>query len=273
MADEAKSEEVPPNPFFLKKKVVFRMDTEDVSVRLFVDPESVQGAPVIIGFPNIGLTPVLTSNYLVEDLDLPLIGTIAPEDMASTAVVSHKGQPCHAIRIFGDKRLVVICSELKIPDNLINGLSTALVSFCEKIKSEMIWCAEGVPVEKVDKIEREELQYLTTCATLGEKLSSKGHTVLHDAVVAGVTGGIVSEVVDCGTPVNMTCLLAPTSSFYPDAWASVMVIRLLDSMYDTWTSDTTKLEKSASALEKTVKKMMSNNLRRSQNASISGMYN
>jgi len=270
---EIKKEEEPPLPFFQKKKVVFRMDSEDVSVRLFVELSTIEKAPVLIGFPNIGLTPVLTSNYLVEELNLPLIGTVAPEDMASTAVVSHKGQPCHAIRMFGDKRLIVICSELKIPDTLINGLSTALVSFCSKINSSMVWCAEGVPVEKVDKIEREELQYLTTCPDIGAKLKEKGNTVLHDAVVAGVTGGILSEVVDCGTPIHLTCLLAPTSSFYPDAWASVMVIRLLDSLYDTWTSDTTRLEKSASALEKTVKKLMSNNLRRSRDAGYNSTYN
>jgi len=271
---DSKTEEVPPNPFFQKKKVVHRIDTEEVSIRLFVEPSTIEGAPVLIGFPNIGLTPVLTSNYLVEELDLALIGTIAPEDMASTAVVSHKGQPCHAIRIFGDKRIVIICSELKIPDKLINSLSASLVDFCSQMKTSMIWCAEGVPVEKVDQIEREELQYLTTCSTMGDKLSSSGHTVLHDAVLAGVTGGIVSEVVDCGTPINLTCLLAPTSSFYPDAWASVMVIRVLDSMYETWESDTTRLEKSASKLEKTVKKMMSNNLRRSQGSSYhNSMYN
>lgn len=266
-------EEVPPpKPFFEKKKVAFRLDNESVSIRLFVEPSSIEEAPVVIGFPNIGITPVLTGNYLVEDLDLPLIGTVAPENMASTAVVSRTGQPCHAIRIFGDKRLVVVCSELKIPDNLINDLCRALVEFTQKIKSSMVWCVEGVPVEKVDKIEREELQYITTCSKMATQLQEKGHKVLHDAVVAGVTGGIISEMVDCGAKGDITCLLAPTSSFYPDAWASVMVIRLLDSLYDTWSSDTAKLEKSASSLEETVKDLMSNHMRRSSNNTYSSMY-
>merc|ERR1711862_730077 len=199
---------------------------------------------------------------------------IAPEDMASTAVVSHSGQPCHAIRIFGDKRLVVICSELKIPDNLINGLSCAVVEFTQAMKSEMVWCVEGVPVEKdVEEIERDEMQFLTTCEKMGEKLSGMGHKVLHDAVIAGVSGGIVSEMVDCGAAGHAACILAPTSSFYPDAWASVMIIRLLDSMYDTFTSDTAKLEDKATSLEDTVKKFMSNNLRRSSGSSYSSIYN
>jgi len=264
-----------PRPFFRKKKVAFRLDNEAVNVRLFVDIKSIEGAPVLIGFPNIGITPVLTSNYLVESLDLPLIGTITPEDMASTAVVSHNGQPCHAIRIFGDKRIVVICSELKIPDKLINGLAKSIVAFTQAMESHMVWCVEGVPVEgeKSDKINRDEMQYLTSSEEMAKKLQSANHKVLHDAVIAGVSGGVIAEMVDSGGAADATIILAPTSSYYPDAWASVMIIRLLDSLYETWSSDTSKLEASASSLEDTVKEMMSNSLRRSSSNTFSSMFN
>ena len=256
----------PPLPFFQKKKVVFRLDNDLVSVRLFKELSEIEGAPIVVGFPNIGITPVLACNYLVNSLDLNLIGTIAPEDMASTAVVSHTGQPCHAIRIFGDKRLVVLCAELKIPDNLINGLSRAVVSFTQAMKSQMVWCVEGVPAEeKTEKINRDKMQFLTTCEATGKKLDGLGHEVLVDAVIAGVSGGIISEMVDCGAAGHATALLAPASPHYPDAWPSVMIIQLLDSLYDTWSSDTAELETKASSLEDTVKGLMSNNLRRNYN--------
>jgi len=268
----SKKEEKEPEarPFFHKKTVKETVEHGKVKLFLFSNAD-VEGAPVITGFPNIGITPVLTCNYLVEDLDLPLIGGGNAEEMPCNAVISGNGQPSFSIRIFGDKRLVIICSELKIPDNVISDLSRSLILFGQKIKSQTLWCVEGVPVEEVDKIEREELQFLTTSQEMSKKLKDLGHKTLHDAVVAGVTGAVLSHAACFGGDLDFTCILAPTSSFYPDAWASVIFIRLLNSIYDTWTSDLTKLEKSASELENKVKKLLSNNLRRSGSFSNS-MY-
>jgi len=171
--------------------------------------------------------------------------------------------------------MVIIASELKIPDGMTQDLVDAIMGVARFIKSSMLYCVEGVPVEKVDSIEREEMQYLTNCPDMAGRLIELGHKALHDAVVSGITGGILSDSA-CVFPdepgLNVTCLLAPTSSFYPDAWASVMLIKLLNTLSgDSWNSDTTRLEKSAGELESKVKQLLSNNLRRS-GGSWSQMY-
>jgi len=214
-------------------------------------------------------------NYLVEDIDLPLIGSVKASAIPPTAIVSSTGQPCHAIRIFGDQRMVIIASELKIPDGMTQDLVDSIIGVARFIKSSMIYCVEGVPVEKVDSIEREEMQYLTNCPDMASRLIELGHKALHDAVVSGITGGVLSDssaILPDEAGLNVCCLLAPTSSFYPDAWASVMLIKLLNTLSgDSWNSDTSRLEKSAGELESKVKQLLSNNLRRS-GGSWSQMY-
>jgi len=258
-------------PFFRKSEDKFALDGPELKLVLFLEPNEIEGAPMLVGFPNIGITPVLTASYLVKDLDLPLIGSVQPKTSLTRAVVSNEGQPGRAIRVFGDKRLVVICSEFKLKDEFIHEFCKLVAQLSSAINSSMIWCVEGVPVERTDRIEREEMHFLTTSSDMASRLTTGGHKVIHDSLIAGVSGGIISEIVDGGTERDMTILLAPTSSFYPDAWSSVMLIRLLDSLYDTWTSDTEKLENSASSLEETVKKLMASNLRKSSE-SYSSMY-
>ena len=47
--------------------------------------------------------------------------------------------PFYSVRIFGDRRLVVILCEFKIPTNeLINSLTEALLDFAERHKSPSV---------------------------------------------------------------------------------------------------------------------------------------
>ena len=120
-------------------------------------------------------------------------------------------------------------------------------------ESKMIYATEGVPVETVERIERKEMQFLTTNAEMGNKIASLGHKVLDNAVVAGISGGLLAECSllpsqDDSSPLDFCLLLAPTCSLYPDVWSSVMIIQLLNSLLNT-SSDTSNLEASARKLE------------------------
>lgn len=160
---------------------------------------------------------------------------------------------------------------MKVVPEMTRDLVKIICAFARKIKSRMLFCVEGVPVEKVEKIERNEMNFLTTSEEFSKKLLELGHKPLHDAVVSGITGGIISEAAMSGSdPFELTSILAPTSSFYPDAWSSVMIIRCIDELETGWTSNTSKLENSATELESKVKDLMRSNLKRS--GSYSSMY-
>lgn len=123
-------------------------------------------------------------------------------------------------------------------------------------ESNIIYPTEGVPVETVERIERKEMQFLCTNAEIGNKIASLGHKVLDNAVVAGISGGLLAE---CSLlPSLDDLILAPTCSLYPNVWSSVMIIQLLNTLLNT-TSDTSNLEASARKLEAKATEILTKN--------------
>ena len=211
-----------------------------------------------VGFADIGITPIITTSSLVEQLNLPQIGFLKSKTQPPSAII-RTGQPSHSIRIFGNSELVIINSDHKFKkQKIVHSLIDSVIKIAYLFESKMIYSTEGVPVETVERIERKEMQFLTTNAEMGNKIASLGHKVLDNAVVAGISGGLLAECSllpsqedggssACSSP-DFCLILAPTCSLYPDVWSSVMIIQLLNSLLNT-SSDTSNLEASARKLE------------------------
>ena len=223
-------------------------------VILFDEWTKCKSASILVGFADIGITPIITTSSLVEQLNLPQIGFLKSKTQPPSAII-RSGQPSHSIRIFGNSELVIINSDHKFKkQKIVHSLIDSVIKLAYLLESKMIYSTEGVPVETVERIERKEMQFLTTNAEMGNKIASLGHKVLDNAVLAGISGGLLAECSllpsqdgSCSSP-DFCLILAPTCSLYPDVWSSVMIIQLLNSLLNT-TSDTSNLEASARKLE------------------------
>ena len=157
----------------------------------------------------------------------------------------------HSIRIFGDHRIIVILADGKIKDDQRSrDLVDAVVKTLPLVESKMIFCAEGTPTETTERMERKELQFLSTDEIIANKLLDLAHKPLQEAVIAGISGGLL---VECSTSLpahefDICILLAPTCSFYPDIWASVLIIQTISSVL-AFEADTACLERNAKKLE------------------------
>jgi predicted ATP-grasp superfamily ATP-dependent carboligase len=213
-----------------------------------------KSASILVGFADIGITPIITTSSLIEQLNLPQIGFLKSKTQPPSAII-RSGQPSHSIRIFGNAEIIIVNSDHKFKkQKIVHSLIDSVIKIAHLFESKMIYSTEGVPVETVERIERKEMQFLTTNAEMGDKIASLGHKVLDNAVVAGISGGLLAEcsllplLNDGGSSPDFCLILAPTCSLYPDVWSSVMIIQLLNSLLNT-TSDTSNLEASARKLE------------------------
>ena len=234
-----------------KHKVVSRHDlNENFSIALFANYEECKGAPIVIGFGDIGITPIITSNTLIEQLDLPYVGILINKKAAPASVVSG-GQAMHPIRIFGNKSLIVIVADSKIEKSELSiQLVNALVLSLPIFESKRIFCCEGAPTETTEKMERKELQFVTTNEEIADHLLAEEHKPLQEAVIAGISGGLLAEctAIYNNYDFDICIFLAPTCSFYPDIWAAVLIIRTLSGLLE-FSTDTTTLENNAKKLE------------------------
>ena len=261
--------EVTPDPTFNSYGNIHHIKNKSYRACIFPDAKKAEGAPVFVGFPNIGITPVLALNFLTQDLDLPLIGTIREQATPTVAVVNSKGQPGPAIRIFGNEKLIIIGSEMKAEGNMKHLLDT-IVAVIKHLKSNLIWCVEGVGVEKIERIDRSKLKYMTSSEELAKRFQEMGHTPFHNAMLAGITGGLIAETSVSAGDFDIACLLVPSSSLYPDAMSSVVAIKVMAEIQQ-WKSDPKELESSAKQVEEKVQELIGSSLRKS-GSGWSSMY-
>lgn len=228
----------------IRKKLNERFD-----IVLFTNYLQSKGAPITIGFGDIGITPIITSNSLIEQLELDYIGVLINNKSPPASVVSG-GEAMHPIRIFGNKDIIVIISDSKVESEIAVQLVDAICLSMEIFESKKILCCEGTPTETTEKMERKELQFVTTCEEIADFLMLKNHKPLQEAVIAGISGGLLAEctAIHRDYDFDICVFLAPTCSFYPDIWASVLIIQTLSEMLN-FNTDTSTLEKNAKKLE------------------------
>jgi len=240
-----------------KQKVQAREKlNEGFELILFENASAAAKASLLVGVGDIGITPIVTSNSLIEQLDLPYIGALR-DLSASPACVISGGRAMHSIRIFGDQRLIVVVADSKVKEaKHAQQLVDALVKCLPHFQSTMIFCAEGSPTETTERMERKELQFVCTNESHVDKLMELNHKPLQEAVIAGISGGILAECTTAFSQDFDVCiLLAPTCSFYPDIWASVLIIQTLSELL-AFETNTDTLERNAKKLEDKAKELM-----------------
>ena len=144
--------------FIIRKKISFSKKLNKYfDVILFDNWEESKTVPILIAFPDIGITPIITSSSLIEQLNLAQIGLIKSISQAASATIKD-GQPSHSIRIFGNKKIIIINSDNKIKkEKHIHSIIDSIIKITHIFESKLIYSTEGVPVETVEKIERKEM--------------------------------------------------------------------------------------------------------------------
>lgn len=231
-----------------------------MSLKLFRDLSTLKKAPLLLGFPSIGVTPILISNFIVEQTDLPLIGFFSSPNFPQSTIIS-QSQPSPSVRIFGDERIVIVMSESKIPEISSNDVVSAILMLSEILSFPMIYCVEGIPNQVIDDRKRSIMEYITTSPSTHQRLQEMQHKALSEAVIAGLTGGVLARasIVEQNQeePHQVTCLLVNSSSLYPDVTSALMAVRVIHLlMGGSWEIDLSPLEESASKMENKVKDIL-----------------
>ena len=279
----------------MRHKIVKKISVnKNFSITLYESYINSKTTPLIVGFADIGITPIMVTGFLLDQLQLPLIGAIKANNLPPSSIVS-KYQPSFPMRIYGNGQITIVTSENKFSDEknpkLASELVQVVLSIAKELKSSMIWCTEGIPTEKVE-ISR-TIQYLSTSEEISMKMNEQGHTLLNAALISGITGGLVAECSEYEVEDNdnenmiinynngnnstnyvpeITIMLSPTASQYPDALTSVTLLKALQLFIFQCSNsnsdidgekeeivfyNTSKLERNAKEIEVKVKEMIS----------------
>jgi predicted ATP-grasp superfamily ATP-dependent carboligase len=103
----------------------------------------------------------------------------------------------------------------------------------------------------------DKIHYLTTNIEMAKKLRAMGHIPVVDGIIPGVTGGILAQATL--TDEDVTAILCPSSSIFPDPDAAVRVLKLLGDLIPTldFKKGWEALEKEGEDLKKLMKSLLS----------------
>lgn len=236
-----------------RRRITSKIEYGDLTLREFKNMDC-DGATIYEGIPsdteNLSLTAMI-AHFIIEQLQLPIIGEIYSRSLKPTCVVE-RGAASHSVRIYGNKQVVVFISEYDLSEETENDLSSAILDFAERHKCRLILSCKGLDSEpekkekfqiKVSKNQGEDeeeeeldeapqskeellkiideakkkrgdekLYFCTNDKDFAEKMIKMEHKPIQDVIVSGVSAGLLAE--SSYTDITVACLFSKLNELH-----------------------------------------------------------
>ncbi len=250
------------------------------------------GALLVSCFPSVGFVSSIVAHFLVEKLELELVGGVRHPKLPPVCLVQ-EGKPLPPIRFYAGEpicnmdqcdKVVLIASEIQIPPELILPLSTGLIDWIASsgVSSTILVdsFAHGIDSNHSifdDDEGMESMLGIGSNDSSHDLLKSIGVPLLKQGLVGGMTGVMMGE---CRRRrIDALAILAESDGeigqgVIPDARAAARIIGCMDGLLPAVHLDPEPLMEEAQRIEGQIREMMAVHLNPSQDSSIAptGMY-
>ena len=260
--------------------------------RVEVDPGlNASGALVVSCFPSIGFVSSIVAHYLVDKLDLELVGGVRHPKLPPVCLVQD-GKPLPPMRFYSGEpicnmercdKIVLIASEIQVLPELNLPLADTLLDWCTEngVGATMLIdsYAQGIGQQHSifdDDQTDETLLGIGSTDTSHETLEELGVPLLKQGVVGGITGVMMGE--SRRREVDVMAILAESDGeiggSLPDARAAARIIECLDGLLPAVHLDPEPLLAEAQRIEGEIREMMAVHLTPPADAgdSLGSMY-
>mgnify|MGYP002011101327 CR=1 FL=1 len=250
------------------------------------------GALLVSCFPSVGFVSAIIAHYLVDKLELELVGGVRHHKLPPVCLVQD-GKPLPPLRFYTGEpicnmercdKIILIVSEIQVPSELSLPLATSLIdwivesgvsstimvdSFAHGIDSSHNIFDEGEGMESMLGIGSTDISH--------ELLKEIGVPLLKQGIVGGMTGVMMGE---CRRRrVDAMAILAESEGevgqgVIPDARAAARIISCMDGLLPAVHLDPEPLLEEAQRIEGQIRDMMALHLNPPQDGggAPSGMY-
>ena len=240
-----------------------------------VDEEvNASGALLVSCFPSVGFVSSIVAHYLVDKLELELVGGVRHRDLPPVCLVQD-GKPLPPLRFYAGEpicnmeqcdRVVLIASEIQVPPQLSLPLSSGLIDWIiESGVSSTIMVdsfAHGIASSHSifdDDEGMESMLGIGSTDATHELLKGIGVPLLKQGVVGGMTGVMMGE---CRRrDIDAIAILAESDGeigqgAIPDARAAARIITCMDGLLPAVHLDPEPLLEEAQRIEGQIRDMM-----------------
>jgi len=231
------------------------------------------GALVVSCFPSIGFVSSIVAHYLVDKLELELVGGVRHPKLPPVCLVQD-GKPLPPMRFYSGEpicnmercdKVVLIASEIQVLPELNLPLADTLLDWCTEngVGATMLIdsYAQGIGQQHSifdDDQTDETLLGIGSTDASHETLERLGVPLLKQGVVGGITGVMMGESRRRG--VDVMAILAESDGeiggSLPDARAAARIIECLDDLLPAVHLDPEPLLAEAQRIEGEIREMM-----------------
>jgi uncharacterized protein len=197
-------------------------------------------ATMIIGLPDVGLVGLIATSYLISELDLEEIAYM-DSDLLPPVVVLHDGLPHAPLRMYGNKNLIAVISELAIPAPAIYTVTRELVDWAQAKKVKRILSIGGIPTENRQSIKEPEVFAAASNQELLDTLTKSGLKTLNEGYIVGAQA--LSMRYSISKKMQSIAILAQSFYNYPDPQAAAIALKELSKISDVKVDVSKLLEK------------------------------
>ncbi|MHB1262422.1 MAG: proteasome assembly chaperone family protein [Thermoplasmatota archaeon] len=224
------------------------------------EPVDLKDSLVIAAFPTTGSASSIAAQYLIRNLELPLVGHLRlPELSAVTAI--QDGRATSAVRVFGgevacrlDKkcpRIFIVTTELAPPPSVALKLAETLLDWAAKGGAHLVIALEGVVRGEGDNTP--DVFCAAADGAVLKELAKTGIPIMERALIGGITAHVL--LLAAARKVRSGTVLVEATRDHPDGRAAAALIEALGKIMPDVVMDAKPLLKEAMQLEAEIGRM------------------
>lgn len=190
---------------------------------IFANPPPGEGAAVLMGFPGSGLVGTIALQYMVDQLEFDLVGTMTSRYFPPLAMMN-KGVVNDPVRLYMKNDIAAIVADIPIHPMICYEISTGILDWLAPLKPKEVLTIAGIVTNESEK-------RVFGVATTPEALTRiQDHTLV---LPIGSISGIASSILTGCKIRNIPGygLLGETVNA-PDPRSSAATIEVLNKMYN-----------------------------------------
>jgi uncharacterized protein len=222
--------------------------TSDIEIHETAD---LKGATVVVGFPGVGFSSPIATNYLIKQQDMLKVGHVVSGEFPPVASI-HDYEPQHPMRIYQKDDIVVVTMEFVPQGDIVRPLGMHLLKWAAQGGAERIIVFDTMSPSDLQTF-MEDRSIYSVGATLSDRiaLDDAGVELIEEGMVTGLSGVMLAEGSSAGVPV--IGILTEAHPMFPDVRAAVMLLEEAAKVVPKVEVDLTELEENATEVESTVK--------------------
>jgi uncharacterized protein len=202
--------------------------------------KNIRKKPVlVVGFPGAGLVGSISTNYVIEKMNLRQIAFV-DSDYVMPTVIFTGGRLRHPFRIYSDKGrmlYVMVCEAPVMPEGIHSIMDlVATWSLINNVGEVIV--LDGIPIQGFPNKDRKpevlksysDQDNLSLSGEVGKDASvnSKEKSKVKGAVITGLSAGVLESCLSFNIP--CTGILIPASSGVPDPEGAAILLETVSAM-------------------------------------------